>query len=493
MPPLVARTGTRHRSALHEAPRRHARDRARYLAVVPTIPIATGDKVVVDRDVVDARDIGRAGAIDRPIHIARAQRIPGHPRPAADADRRAHATDESDHRWRIVRPHRDRPRHPSPAVAEVGPTPIVRRREAPRRVVDPGPAPGRHPGPVARTIGRPTGWLGARKPHRAIARVLLPVTIVVQRGIARHIARNITRRYGLILARVARGRPLVEAVGSTNVARTGIREIGTRKAHPLPTAHFDRTRVAIKHGGAVADRHLRRGAVGGNVEPVVTRLTWHKRQIGCINLHLLVGWQRAHAQLERALCQFYLRGVIVEVQHPCGGAATQSDRSGAGVKFRSAARIDPDPVASGHWPIQADRSPFVGARRSKTEAAGRIGYRGNARGRVRRLCSFRAGGHSGSALPLLDVARRHVRVIALSAGRCLREQRGQAERHRRQRESCMGLHVCYLSPVGHRAHARPPSWRPVSATLHLITMQSSTCVPDFVSTYFPAARPGDGG
>ena len=48
----------------------------------------------------------------------------------------------------------------------------MRRREAPGRIVDPGPAPGRDPLPVAVAIGRPVGDGDAGIPDRAMAGVL---------------------------------------------------------------------------------------------------------------------------------------------------------------------------------------------------------------------------------------------------------------------------------------------------------------------------------
>ncbi len=443
MTPLVTRTRARHRPALHKAARRHAGNRTRHLAVVPAIPvaIASHDEIVVDRDVVDPRDIGRAGVVDRAVRIARSQRIPGHARAAADTDRRAHAADESNHRRRIARPHRDRPRHPSPPVAEIRPAPVVRRGEAPRRVVDPGPAPRRHPGPVARAVRRPARRFGTREPHGAVAGVLLPVAVVVQRGVSRHVARHVARRDRFVLAGITRGRPLVKAVGARNVARACIGQVRAGEAHALSTAHFDRARVAIKHGGAMPYRNERCRAVRGNVEPVVARFTRHKGQVGCIYLHLLVWRQRAHAQLQRALRQLYLRGVIVEVKYGSGGCATHADCGSPGMKLGTAARVHPEPVARGHRAVQANCRPFVRARRRKAEATCRVRDGGDSGRWVRRLWRVRAARLSGSGLSLFYIAGGRVRAIALCARRSLRQQPSQAKRNWRQQESCMGMHV----------------------------------------------------
>ncbi len=439
--PFVAMAATRNGPPLHEIARRHARDRARHIAVHPAVAVTAPHPRVVHGEVVDTRDIARAGAVNRPVDVARPQRIPGHARATANAD--AGAADKADHGRCIARPHRHRARHPAPAAAEVGPAPVVRRREAPRRVVDPGPAPRRHPGPVARAVRRPARRHFARKPHGAIAGVLLPVAVVIQRGIAGHVGRYIARGRRRILSGIAGRGPLVEAVGRRIVARACVGQVGARKPHALPATQFDRAGIAIQHGAAMTHRHQRGCAVGRHVDPVVARLARHECQVRRIHLDLLVGRQRPHAQLQRALGQLHLGRAVVKVQDRRGGTAPQPHGRGARVQFRPAARVYPQPVTGRDRPVQAHGRPFVRAGGRKTEAAGHFGHRGDTRGRI---CHHRGriAQHVGIARILLDIAGRHAGgagVVVLCTGVHLDTEGGsQADGGWHEREAMTGLH-----------------------------------------------------
>ncbi len=194
--PFRAMHVARHGPALDKIARRHSRDGARHIAVkarLATEPFI--DRDVVDRHLVDLRNVRRAGPVHRPIHIARTEWVPGDTGPAANAHAPVGAAcaDEGDQCRRIARAWHIRARHPAPAVADMRPAAIVKRREPPRLVVNPGPAPRRDPGPVARAVRRPTGFHHAREPDSPITRVFLPVAVVIQRGVASHLSRHITR------------------------------------------------------------------------------------------------------------------------------------------------------------------------------------------------------------------------------------------------------------------------------------------------------------
>ena len=112
---------------------------------------------VAAHDDVHAVQYAGLAWIPRVVAVPRRQRIP------ADAARRpttmatlkfeppTHATSAGAHAGRATRS----PGMPRPAVAHVHPAAVVEGRVAPRRVVDPGPAPGTHVVPVAVAVGRP--------------------------------------------------------------------------------------------------------------------------------------------------------------------------------------------------------------------------------------------------------------------------------------------------------------------------------------------------
>src|SRR5205814_8859665 len=120
---------------------------------------------------VDAREVLATHRIRRPIDLARPERKPRDRTDVADADRDLEIApaDERDQRGCVDRPRGDRPRHPAPGAAEASPATVVRWWEAPRRVVDPGPAPRLDPGPVPIAVRRPVGRHARGHPDVAVA------------------------------------------------------------------------------------------------------------------------------------------------------------------------------------------------------------------------------------------------------------------------------------------------------------------------------------
>ena len=155
------------------------------------------DVVVVGdvRDVGDARiadvhvvKIIPAGSVGRNVRLAVAQGEPRDPAAAAETHTytqvaSAHPRDQrrcidrADPRW---------PWHPTPVSTVENPSSIVARRETPRRVVHPGPAPRFHPHPVPVAIRSPTR-IDSRYPNRAVGGQHTPRTVVIEVFGANHI------------------------------------------------------------------------------------------------------------------------------------------------------------------------------------------------------------------------------------------------------------------------------------------------------------------
>ncbi len=112
---------------------------------------------------VDVVEILPARRVARSIHFARSEREPADARDRTGRQRQAEAAaaDEGHQRRGVHRAHGDRAGHPAPARLHVRPAAIVERREAPWRIVDPGPAPGIDPGPVPVVIRAPN-WRALR-------------------------------------------------------------------------------------------------------------------------------------------------------------------------------------------------------------------------------------------------------------------------------------------------------------------------------------------
>ena len=171
---------------------------------------------VFDVGDVDVADIGGVAGIARPVHLARRQRKPADRRPRSRrlGDPGRGQSDKGDECGRIDRLRDVAARDPAPAVVDIGPASIMKRSEAPRLLVDPGPAPRRNPYPAAVAIGRPIRRRLARIPHLAILRAALPVAVGIEVGIAGHLRRDIVRRGEAIFLVVVRGAPLDEGVGA---------------------------------------------------------------------------------------------------------------------------------------------------------------------------------------------------------------------------------------------------------------------------------------
>src|ERR1700688_34737 len=125
-----------------------ARDHGRAAKVVPVL-------VVVD---VHAPHVVRARPVAGVADLSWTQRYPPHSLSDGDPDADpAEIAEESDEGRRVDRSRMIGAGHPAPATAVVDPASVVERREAPAGIVDPGPAPGPHIGPMTVAIRRPAG------------------------------------------------------------------------------------------------------------------------------------------------------------------------------------------------------------------------------------------------------------------------------------------------------------------------------------------------
>src|SRR5690606_25224889 len=120
-------------------------DRARPL---PPGVVAAVARMRAQVDVrVGTRHVTWRAAVPGPPGFARRQWIPADagPRAYAPVHARAAVAEEHHQRRRIHRARRHAPGHPGPARAHHRPAAVVEGREAPGRIVDPGPAPGIDP------------------------------------------------------------------------------------------------------------------------------------------------------------------------------------------------------------------------------------------------------------------------------------------------------------------------------------------------------------
>jgi len=176
-----------HRSAINRLPvhKRIARS-CRYRPNVTRVGII--EIVVVGIQHVDVRDarvvdvhvahVKVAGVIPRMKRFAVSEREPtdsaAEPSTKSEPTTKVSAAHKSDERRSIERTRINRARAPAPRAADKRPASIVIRRESPRRVIHPSPAPRADPVPISVAIGSPTDLDRARVPHRAVVRFFTP-------------------------------------------------------------------------------------------------------------------------------------------------------------------------------------------------------------------------------------------------------------------------------------------------------------------------------
>ena len=196
------------------------------------VGIPAGVVIVVDGGVIDhrvgvvhPREITLAHLVRRKIRLARTQGEPSYGRSSADGKAQAETRAASPsanprhQRRRINGSHAIRSGYPAPTAAKGSPAAIVIGSESPRRVVHPGPTPGRDPGPMPVVIGRPTCADCGRHPHVAVAGLIIPAAVLIQVVVAGDFAGNVARGQRLVFPAVARGAPLVPCIGSAERRR----------------------------------------------------------------------------------------------------------------------------------------------------------------------------------------------------------------------------------------------------------------------------------
>src|SRR5271166_6335679 len=192
----------RHRTRVHKSLVGNRCDRVVHVLIGVINPSHIRGVVVDDRGVVNIGHLGDVHISIRDVHIvhvawagsipghenfARSQREPGHANANADSQAEAASAHKCDQRGCINRAYVHWPWHPAPGTFHKCPASIVERSEAPRLIFNPSPAPGSDPNPVAEPVGSPTWGDARRSPHRTITCRIMPLTVLVEVGGARHV------------------------------------------------------------------------------------------------------------------------------------------------------------------------------------------------------------------------------------------------------------------------------------------------------------------
>src|SRR5277367_2574658 len=182
------------------------------VSVVVVVCVANDVGIVNHRIAnVDPVPIPVSRVVPRMERFAKAQREPADTEPYAESKSDASA-EEADERRTIDRDAESRPWVPAPPAADVAPAAIVKRSKAPRRIVNPSPAPGSNVAPITVAVRSPIGSHFRRVPDRPVGAILAPSAVVIEILGSGHVFGNVAFRDGILFAQVAFIRPVVESI-----------------------------------------------------------------------------------------------------------------------------------------------------------------------------------------------------------------------------------------------------------------------------------------
>ncbi len=331
-----------HRLRAHECLLRNRRHRARNIPVrirhARDVGGPIDDGCVVDvrngRDIdgsitdIDSIHVRRTDLIRRYVNFARPEREPCHIAAEAHA-----AADENHECGSVHRRHCDRPRHPAPASLDKYPTSVVKRCVAPRRIVDPGPAPRSDPSPVAIMVGCPTEADLSRVPDVSIVEIVAPLAVAVEIFVADHVARQILRRWREVITAIAIVAPAVEIVRIANINHVDVQGVGSGESSSLP--FVDGKRLAVAGGLAFAQPNAydRVVSVRARLDAIVSGPENRERLVGRVDLKVLVIRQPANVDADRSRRKLNLSCVVIQVQERETGVGRQTNHGRSQLHF----------------------------------------------------------------------------------------------------------------------------------------------------------------
>ena len=337
------------------------------------LAVAVVERRVVDDigdvgDIGDVRDvdlahIARAGGIAGHVDFARREREPADGRTGAadgDGDVDARPAHPGHQRRRIDRPCRERPRRPAPGVAVVDPAAVMERREAPGRIVDPGPAPRTHPGPMTAAVRSPAAGDGARVPDGAVVGALLPAAVAVEVLRAGHLGRDVALRAGdPVFAALALAEPACEGIAH-RLGQAVLRHAIAFEPELAALAAVDGERAAAAFEGRLACVHRDMARAIEAVEAIAPGGLNAETPFQCRHLELADGAGIADAHGGRAVVKLQGHPVVVEAQHFEFAACVQAQRRRAERQFDPPAGVGGETIAARHRTVPQRRDPLAG-------------------------------------------------------------------------------------------------------------------------------------
>ncbi len=231
----------------------------------------------------------------RQARLAPAEGHPAHKR-RPDAHPHAGRAEEGHQRRRVDRPHDHRARRPRPDAVHVHPAPVVIRRPAPGRGVDPGPAEARIPDPAAGGVGGPVRGHAVRHPDRAVLGHHAPRAVLIEIVHARDVRRDVARAHGVDERVGARVVPAVPHVQLGGHEALHLRRLTAGHHRLLAGGDRDRLAAGRDHGRHSAAPGDERGPIGRHVDAVVAGVGNGERGGRRVDLHGAARLERAQIQ-----------------------------------------------------------------------------------------------------------------------------------------------------------------------------------------------------
>src|SRR5467141_1859391 len=333
---------------------RHSVDVVRvHVVVVVNVGVIEDVRIIDDRVVhVDDGDEIMAATEPRKEWFAEAERDPADTEPNA-------ATQESHKSRSIARRSIIRARAPAPAAREIVPAAIVVRSKAPRRVINPGPAPGADPISIAITVGSPTGRDFGGIPDMAVFRFISPRTVVIEIVVAGNITRNVPSGNGVVFLQVALGGPTIEAIWTGGLVNAVLNIVGAGEFAALSGVDFIGFAASGNFAFAADHGNASRVAVFIDVNAKSACLFDSKSKIWRVYFVEIALPQFADTEVQTAFREAHLRDALVKVQERKRGHTAKMHRGSASLQFGAGVFVHPNLVADGYRTVLGGAAPIA--------------------------------------------------------------------------------------------------------------------------------------
>ena len=238
---------------------------------------------------------------------------------------------------------------------------------------------------MAGVVRRPAHGDGRRIPDIAVLGHVAPRAVAVQVLVADYVFGHIAARGRIVPARIAVVAEIVERIGARQVVDLVVAQLRVMERDRLALVD-GKARAALAVNVAAAAEHGDDGrtAVGFDVDAEHADAIDHECKRRRVDLVALAVVQAAHAQVQRALRQFHLRGVVGEIEEVETRVLIHAHGGGADFQRRARAAVGPQLVACDQRAIQLRLHPVVFAGRYEADIALHVGKPGHAAWRVDR-------------------------------------------------------------------------------------------------------------